>query len=276
MNLTTFRKLYKLNSSNLLTFTNPKVIKSDSVAPTAVLHMLPTATACPASGSCRSICLNMAGNPAYLKGKLACRARRDKAFKENSQAFLNLLVVEILRFYSKNKEHKQLGTRLNGTSDYKWESIELNITSETVKEVKSKFNISIYQGKINILEAILTAIDDTTGKAIGSILRFYDYTKRIDRDFKKCLELNYHLTLSHGSRFDTFKKAIELGLNYAAAFTTKLPKIATYKGHRLGVIDGDVTDWRPDDKANKTHIVGLKMKRTPNQTEGQRKAFCIA
>ena len=142
MNLTTFRKLYKLNSSNLLTFTNPKVIKSDSVAPTAVLHMLPTATACPASGSCRSICLNMAGNPAYLKGKLACRARRDKAFKENSQAFLNLLVVEILRFYSKNKEHKKLGTRLNGTSDYKWESIELNILVRQLRKLKANL---IYQ-----------------------------------------------------------------------------------------------------------------------------------
>ena len=67
-----FKQANKLNPSNVLTLTNHKVLKSDSIAPTAVLHLLPTRQACPAAGTCALVCLNTAGNPAYLKGKLAC------------------------------------------------------------------------------------------------------------------------------------------------------------------------------------------------------------
>ena len=285
MNLKEFRKTYKLNSSNFLTLTNPKVLKSDKIAPTAVLMLKPTALACPAAGTCRKICLNTAGNPVYLKNKLACRTRRDKALRENTNAFYNMLIVELLRFYSKHREHEQLGARLNGVSDYAFEKdfidplysipSTVNVTAETVATVKKQFNISIYQGKINIIEAILCALDDETGHKIGRKLRFYDYTKRIDRDFKQCKALDYHLTLSHGSKFDTFSKALELGLNYAAAFTDKLPETFTYKGHRLTVLNGDLTDWRPADNSECTNIVGLVMKRTPGETDDDRQAFCI-
>jgi hypothetical protein len=37
-----------------------------------------------------------------------------------------------------------------------------------------------------------------------------------------------------------------------------------------------VTDWRPGDTAGQTHVVLLRIKRTPGQTEEQRRAFCIA
>ena len=100
---------------------NPKVLKSDKIAPTAVLMLKPTALACPAAGTCRKICLNTAGNPIYLKGKIACRTRRDKALRENTNTFYNMLIIELLRFYSKHREHEQLGARLNGVSDYAWE-----------------------------------------------------------------------------------------------------------------------------------------------------------
>ena len=39
---------------------------SVSIAPCLGLYLLPTSKACPAAGTCRKICLNTAGNPAYF------------------------------------------------------------------------------------------------------------------------------------------------------------------------------------------------------------------
>ena len=110
---------------------------------------------------------------------------------------------------------------------------------------------------------------------------FYDYTKRIDRNFDKCKnELNYHLTLSAGSLFDTLGTAIKYRLNYAGVLNVKrnavLPSHIEINGIKFPVIDGDITDWRIGDNNDTTNIVGLRVKRTPNQTEEMRKAFCIA
>ena len=55
-----------------------------------------------------------------------------------------------------------------------------------------------------------------------------------------------------------------------------MPKFITVKGIKLPVIDGDLTDWRIGDSNQTTHVVGLRVKRTPNQTETMRRAFCIA
>jgi len=298
MNLTTFRKLYKLSSSNFLTLTNPKVLKNGKVSnvPTAVLMLKPSENACAGMGSCSKLCLNTAGVPFYLENKLACRDRRDKALNNDTQAFYNMLLVELFRFYSKHREYKNISARLNGVSDYAFEKPYIDkmqtltsivdVTQETQKEVKKKFNISIKIGKNNILKAILTAIDDDTNKPISDKLALYDYTKRlgsgiaaIDRDIKACKALNYHLTPSHGSRYDTFLAAIDLGLNYAAAFdlkkSEKLPEYIIYRNRKLHVIDADISDYRIQDPSDKTYICGLRIKRTPNQTESQRKAFCI-
>ena len=299
MNLTTFRKLYKLHSDNFFTFTNPKVLKNGKVSkvPTVVLMLKPSPNACAGMGSCAKLCLNMAGHPIYLKGKLACRDRRDKALNNDTQAFYNMLLVELFRFYSKNREYENLSARLNGVSDYAFEKPYIDklqtltsivdVTQETQKEVKKKFNISINVGKNNILKAILTAIDDDINKPISHKLALYDYTKRlgsgnpaIDRDLKTCKELNYHLTPSHGSKYDTFLAAIEYGLNYAAAFdkkkSEKLPEYIIYRNRKLRVIDADISDYRIDDPNDQTYIAGLRIKRTPNQSKQQRQAFCIA
>ena len=54
-----------------------------------------------------------------------------------------------------------------------------------------------------------------------------------------------------------------------------LPKTFTYQGITLEVLDGDLTDWRIDDLSDKTRIIGLKHKRTKNQTEEAINKFCI-
>ena len=54
------------------------------------------------------------------------------------------------------------------------------------------------------------------------------------------------------------------------------PDTVTIDGQSFPTLDGDVTDWRPGDASGQTHVVLLRIKRTPGQTEEQRRAFCIA
>ena len=102
----------------------------------------------------------------------------------------------------------------------------------------------------------------------------------VSKNFDKCKKLNYHITLSHGSKFDTFSKALELGLNYAAAFNLKksadLPSEFTYRGKKLTVTDGDITDARFTDCNKVTKIIGLRFKIVVNKDNQNKLAFCIA
>ena len=279
-----FRNKWNLKTNNTFTLTSPKVMKNLTVsnAPTLVLYLLPTSKACPAAGTCRKICLNTAGNPAYLNNKLKCRQRRNNAFMQDFNLFLRNLVLETMRFYSKNRDYSKLGLRLNGTSDYAWENVPVTITSNDSDYLLKQFNVYIKPIRYtSILEAILKGLDTKLNQSINTKLIAYDYTKRIDRDWEKCRnKLNYHLTLSHGSKFDTLSKALELKLNYAAAFDLKkselFPEYIELKGKKIYIFDADKTDFRPLDNNDKTYIAGLRMKRTPNQTKEDRKQFCIA
>ena len=268
------RARYGFTSSNVLTLTNPKVLKSETVAPTAVLHLAPKYRgSCPAAGSCASLCLNTAGNPAYLKGKLARRRIRSDAFADHPAAFARLLVLEVCRFKSKLWQHQPvIGLRLNGTSDFLWERVPVEICQELATYCRERFGVSLPVGRFSsLLEPLVAAIPN---------LRPYDYTKRTDRDWQAADRLGYDLTLSHGSKSDTFSQAVALGLNYAAAIdlprNAPLPETIRINGDLFGTLDGDVTDWRPGDPKGQTHVVLLRIKRTPGQTEEQRRAFCIA
>ena len=278
-----FRNKWNLKTNNTFTLTSPKVMKNLTVsnAPTLVLYLLPTSKACPAAGTCRKICLNTAGNPAYLNNKLKCRQRRNNAFMQDFNLFLRNLVLETMRFYSKNRDYSKLGLRLNGTSDYAWENVPVTITSNDSDYLLKQFNVYIKPIRYtSILEAILKGLDTKLNQSISTKLIAYDYTKRIDRDWNKCSKLKYHLTLSHGSKFDTLTKALELKLNYAAAFDLKkselFPEYIELKGKKIYIFDADKTDFRPLDNNDKTYIAGLRMKRTPNQTKEDRKQFCLA
>lgn len=86
--------------------------------------------------------------------------------------------------------------------------------------------------------------------------------------------------MSHGSKEDTFSKALELGLNYAAAFNLKksqsLPTKFEYRGKLLNVTDGDITDARFMDDNKTTNIVGLRFKIVVNKDNAKKLDFCIA
>ena len=278
-----FQTKHNLSYSNFFTFTNPKVLKNDKVSdiPTAILMLMNTPKACPSAGSCRSVCLITSGNPIYLDNKIKCRIRRNNAFMSDYSIFLRYLVVNCFRHYAKNRTALKVGFRLNGVSDYAWEDFSVKLTSEDTDYIQKAFNIYIEPIRYgSVIEAVQKAIDLNDNKLLRNSVQFYDYSKRIDRDFKKIKALNYHITLSHGSKDDTFKKALELGLNYAAAFNLKksqdLPKKFTYKGINLNVIDGDITDYRPLDNNNKTNIVGLHFKIVVNKDNAKKLDFCIA
>ena len=278
-----FQTKHNLSYSNFFTFTNPKVLKNEKVSeiPTAILMLMNTPKACPSAGSCREVCLITSGNPIYLDNKIKCRIRRNNAFMSDYSIFLRYLVVNCFRHYAKNRTAEKVGFRLNGVSDYAWEDFSVKLTAEDTDYIKKAFNIYIEPIRYgSVIEAVQKAIDLNNNELLKNRIQYYDYSKRIDRDFKKIKALNYHITLSHGSKHDTFKKALELGLNYAAAFNLKksqeLPKQFTYQGIKLNVIDGDITDYRPLDNNNKTNIVGLHFKIVVNKDNAKKLDFCIA
>lgn len=278
-----FSKKHNLTYKNFFTFTNPKVEKNTKISnvPTAILMLLNTAKACPAAGSCRKVCLITSGNPVYKENKMKCRLRRNNAFMTDYSMFLRYLVINSFMHYSKNRNFETIGFRFNGISDYKWESIAVKLEKSDSDYILKAFNIYIEPIRYNnIIECIQSGLDLTLNQSTSKKIQCYDYTKRIDRDWKLAKKLNYHLTLSHGSKFDTFTKSLELGLNYAAAFnlkkTQELPKKFTYRGKELTVIDGDVTDARFTDINTDTHIIGLRFKIVENKNNLDKLAFCIA
>ena len=211
-----FQTKHNLNYSNFFTFTNPKVLKNEKVSeiPTAILMLMNTPKACPSAGTCREVCLITSGNPIYLDNKIKCRIRRNNAFMSDYSIFLRYLVVNCFRHYAKHRGTDKVGFRLNGVSDYAWEDFSVKLTAEDTDYIKKAFNIYIEPIRYgSVIEAVQKAIDLNDNKLLKNSVQFYDYSKRIDRDFKKIKALNYHITLSHGSKEDTFSKALELGLS---------------------------------------------------------------
>jgi hypothetical protein len=268
--LRALRAQYGFTTANLFTTTNPKTLKNGTVSesPTLVLHLEPiTFGACPAAGSCAALCLNKAGNPVYLTNKLSRRQKRSHAFHYHREDFLQLMVIEAAR--QRGKGYK--GFRGNGTSDHAWERETVTIDAEVAEWVERLSGTRLDPGTYTVVEALTR---------LG--YEMYDYTKRIDRDFEAAKRLGYHLTLSWGGKHDNviFETAERYGLNVAAPVygvkrKAALPDTITHGGAVYPVIDGDVTDWRRDDPAGRVHIVGLRLKRTPGQTEALAKRFCI-
>jgi hypothetical protein len=260
-------------SSNVYTTTNPKTLKNGKVseAPTLVLHLEPvTGGVCPAAGSCAALCLHKAGNPLYTDAKVGRRRIRSAAYLNHRPAFLRLLVADAARYRAKG----YVAMRLNGTSDIAWEWESVALDPHLISYVSRRlpqFRIKS-PGTYTMVQVM---------GAMG--FQLYDYTKRIDRDWMTCAAHGYHLTLSWGGKHDDqiFAVAERHGLNVAAPIygvgrKAALPAQIERGGVSYPVIDGDVTDARWGDPAGRVHVVGLRLKRTPGQTERLARAFCIA
>lgn len=187
-----------------------------------------------ATKECIMGCLNTSGRVKMDKKGTIVNARinRTKAFYEQRDAFMNLLVREIT--LAKNKAQRkgmEFAIRLNGTSD---------LNPEIFK----------FFGQ-NILE-------------VFPDVQFYDYTKVLNRSRLVSKYKNYHLTFSYtGYNWNECEQALAQGINIAAIFDTKKGKALPETFNGVKVIDGDLTDYRPMDEQGT--IVGLRWKHIANR-----------
>lgn len=196
---------------------------------------------CPNSTpECRLGCLATSGRAGMeiLSGgdRIAkARIKKTKLFYEHNEFFMNWLVAELTAHKAKaERKGFKFSARLNATSDIDWQN-------------------TLHNGK-NIFE-LFPDVD------------FYDYTKNPTK-FVGIAD-NYHLTFSYsGHNVETCKKILNKGYNIATVFNVKkeseLPK--EFMGYK--VINGDLTDFRPND--GKGVVVGLKWKRIANKANNDK------
>ena len=271
---------FSLNDREMFSV-NPKTEKSK--IQTYILHLAPAEESgrnvCPGAGNCKAICLHFAGNPVYMGGKQRARIRRTLAYFENPQLFVELLILGIFRKQIKHKG-ENIAIRLNGTSDIKWEEIDVNITEEFARLCRIKFDKVVPIGTRNIFEIFNNILNNCGGDAVT----FYDYTK-VKHNWAECQRLGYHLTFSYDgmgnhANHKLAASAITAGVNVAACFNVKkkadLPGQAYLGNRKFRVIDGDLTDYRPADPAGYV-IVGLRFKLPHGikYTDAQKEAFCM-
>ena len=244
---------------------NAKTVKGQKKGyMTAILYLAPYKLSgyqvCPMAelAGCVGDCLNTAGRGGMaradadtvevdglvvkLNAVQNARIARTRFFFEDRISFMYQLVREIEAAYVlAAKKGLELVVRLNGTSDIRWEDVE----------------VPGYKG-MNLFEKF-------------DKIFFYDYTKIPNRAVKH-IE-NYHLTFSVSARKEFYKiwdKAQQFygkGMNYAVVFKgKKLPE--GYQGYP--VINGDESDLRFLDR--KGVVVGLIAKgRAKKSTSG----FCV-
>jgi len=222
-----------------------KMIKNDKVSKqyTYILYLAPANQSgynvCKfATSECRSGCLNTSGRAAMeILSKNENRIinssiRKTKMFFENRDFFMQWLIAEI-KFYEQKaiKDGYGFSVRLNGTSDINWS--EIFYKEQTVFQIFSH-------------------------------IQFYDYTKDYTKFFN--VPKNYHLTFSYtGYNIGRCNLLLKLGYNVAVIFNSKeLPE--TFNGFK--VINGDLTDYRPNDGDGV--IVGLKWKKIANKVDNER------
>ena len=223
-----------------------KIAKNGKVSHqyTYVMYLLPHKASgynvCPlATTECITGCLNTSGRVIMdinnTNNILSARLRKTRLFFEQRNLFMNWLVAELKAGQAKAKRNGyKYSVRLNGTSDLNWNAYKVN--GKTVFELFPN-------------------------------VQFYDYTKVVTRFID--MPANYHLTFSYnGYNWDDCKTVLQGGNNVAVIFNIKkgvaLP--AMFNGYP--VIDGDLTDYRPDDK--KGVIVGLRWKKIANKVDNDK------
>jgi len=252
-----FQKKHNINYLEVLGF-NPKTDKNDIL--TYAHHLLPSdlsgvINVCPGAGNCKKTCLHFAGNPAYMRGKNAKRLRQTIAFSDDQNAYLETLFLAIVRAMFKH-EGETVAFRLNATSDIQWENIPFDLSPDVANFAAQKFGYKFFAGRAANLLDLFQPFN----------VIFYDYTK-LQRNWEKCRDLNYHLTVSFDGHNNIrnhriVRNGIKNGVNVAAVFNIKksqpLPESVNLCGYNLQVLDGDISDSRYDDIAG--CIVGLRFK----------------
>lgn len=228
-----FAKVSYLGSIN----SSAKIKKNGKVSKqyTYILYLLPAKASgyqvcAGATKECIAGCLNTSGRVIMdinnANNILTARYKKTRLFFEQRELFMNWLVAELKTAQKKaKKDGFGFSVRLNGTSDINWDMYLING------------------------ESIFDIFPD---------VQFYDYTKIARRTLNNVK--NYDLTFSYNGKNWLISQAIlNEGNNVAMIFNIKKgqPLPTTYKGYK--VLDGDLTDYRPDDE--KGCIVGLRWKK---------------
>ena len=221
------------------TESNPKLVKGEKLGVLSKPHNLAPGKesgkynmCSSASPGCLLACLNTAGNPIFLRGKLAARIQRTHAFMTMRKAYIALIAFELEALESKAHRLGMVPAwRPNTTSDYPFQSVPLTVNGKPHNSL-----IHYFSG----IEA-------------------YDYTKVTKKSLqwaKGLLPANYHITFSKSEINDScVDKVLRAGGNVAVVFEKTLP--GYYKG--VPVINGDESDVRFMDPKGGV-IVGLKAK----------------
>lgn len=187
---------------------------------TGILYLAPATTTkyntCPLArvAQCDKACLYTAGRGAMSPVQKA-RIAKTIRFFEDRKAFMADLVYSIKALIRKaSKQGLTPLVRLNGTSDIRWESVELTVDGVDYANIFDVF----------------------------PDVQFYDYTKDCNR---KNLPSNYDLTFSY-SGVDAYQpfvaKATSKGMRMAVVFRNKVDIPNTFMGIR--VVSGDDSDVR--------------------------------
>jgi hypothetical protein len=242
----------------LLTPGNPKTEKGKGAGYwTFILHLAPASLSgfnvcAMATAGCKAACLNTAGRGGIMAGHgiltaadvangmrntiQAARIRKTKAFFAHRDAFMAVLCDDIARAIDMAERNGyKPAFRLNGTSDIRWETIDVNG---------------------------LTVFERFNG------VQFYDYTKIANR---KNIPANYALTFSLADGNDeSARQALANGMNVAAVFRDKAAvSRVVANGFAVGfkgavgtkvypVANGDETDLRFLDPRG--HVIALYAK----------------
>lgn len=191
---------------------NTKTVKGEAYGyQTFIMHLAPSTVSgynvCPmASLGCAAACLNTAGRGQFKKTQ-AARIAKTRWFFQDRTTFMAQLIKDVEAGIRKAKRENLIPVfRLNGTSDIRWETIEV-------------------PGAPNIMNLFPT-------------VQFYDYTKLPNRNN---VPSNYHLTFS---RSESNQQHVEAtSLNIAVVFTV-LP--TTYLGRPVvNGVDTDLTFTYP-------------------------------
>ena len=187
---------------------------------------------------CRLGCLSSSGrvkmevsaNKSVIR---KARIIKTKLFHEEQEFFMRWMIAEMESYKLKaKKDGYAFSARLNGTSDIEWENIRID------------------------------------GKTIFEIfpdVQFYDYAKNANRILQQ-MPHNYHLTFSFNGKNEMIsKKILGLGRNVAVIFNIKKGKALPTTWNGFKVIDGDLTDYRPND--GNGVVVGLRWKTIANKAD---------
>jgi hypothetical protein len=215
-----------------------KLIKNKKVSNnyTYVIYLAPAELSgynvCPFSTpECRGGCLHTSGRVkvetfANMNTIQKARIKKTQLFFEHREFFMQWIIAEMTAYKKKaENDGYAFSARLNGTSDIRWEDIQ---------------------------------IDGKTLFEIFPDVQFYDYTKHPNR-MLALLPDNYHLTFSYTGRNEPVSKRIlKNGKNVAVIFNVKKGQPLPAEWNGFEVIDGDLTDYRPLD--GEGVVVGLRWK----------------